>query len=71
MQYLQLCQNLDIGLAVWKLREERKETVMKRKGERQEEREEEMENKGGEGGVGEREGEGDREVPGRGLVLVS
>ena len=98
MQYLQLCQNFDIGLAVWELREgemkairdlkmkrekeiekgegrergreggRERERERRREGGRERERErgrekEERENKGGR--------ETDREVPGRGLVLVS
>ena len=41
MQYLQLCQHFDIGLAVWELREEEMKTIrdLKVKREKQGERE--------------------------------
>ena len=63
MQYLQLCQNFDIGLAVWELREGEMKAIRDLKMKREKEIEK------GEGR--ERGRETDREVPGRGLVLVS
>ena len=71
MQYLQLCQNFDIGLAVWELREGEMKAIRDLKMKREKEIEK------GEGRERGREGgrqtgrETDREVPGRGLVLVS